>query len=171
MPAPSLERMCWRPRESSCEDSVAHLVRSLRTYARIRSLTTGTFNLIVKDRTAVRLSGAHSVQPDTHMCDPAVLETLQTYRAAKNPVNPLIPQNFHCFSTMGTAEQGSSKSEAGKLNGFIHGAWKSGPLGPRQALSLTRGFSPCELIRATVCAFRPLDRTKPRVKSLTPKAF
>ena len=59
--------MCWRPRESSCEDSVADLVRSLRTCARIRSLTTGTFNLIVKDRTAIRLSGAHSVQLDTQL--------------------------------------------------------------------------------------------------------
>jgi len=48
-------------------DRVAHLVRSLRTCARIRSLTTGTFNLIVKDRIALRLSGAHSVQPDTQL--------------------------------------------------------------------------------------------------------
>ena len=69
MPAPSLETMCWRPRQSLAKISfhsrcVAHLVRSSRTYARIRSLTTGTFNLIVKDRTAFRLSGAPSVQPD-----------------------------------------------------------------------------------------------------------
>ena len=61
--------MCWRPHESSREvslayDSVAHLVRSLRTNARIRSLTTGTFNRIVKDRIAFRLSGANSVQAD-----------------------------------------------------------------------------------------------------------
>ena len=38
---------------------VVYLVRSFRTYARIRSLTTGTFNLVVKDRIAFRLSGAH----------------------------------------------------------------------------------------------------------------
>ena len=31
---------------------VVYLVRSYRTYARIRSLTTGTFNLVVKDRIA-----------------------------------------------------------------------------------------------------------------------
>ena len=43
------------------------LVRSLRTYARIRSLTTGTFNLVVKDRIALRLSGAHSVRPNLFM--------------------------------------------------------------------------------------------------------
>ena len=34
----------------------------VRTYARIRSLTTGTFNRVVKDRIAFRLSGAFSVQ-------------------------------------------------------------------------------------------------------------
>ena len=39
---------------------VVYLVRSFRTYARIRSLTTGTFNLVVKDRIAFRLSGAPS---------------------------------------------------------------------------------------------------------------
>ncbi len=38
-------------------------MRSFRTCARIRSLTTGTFNQIFKDRIALRLSGAHSVQP------------------------------------------------------------------------------------------------------------
>ena len=69
MPAPSLERMCWRPRELSYENSVAHLVRSLRTCARIRSLTTGTFNQVVKDRIAFRLSGANSVQADCS-CSP-----------------------------------------------------------------------------------------------------
>ena len=44
--------------------TVVYLVRSYRTYARIRSLTTGTFNLVVKDRIAFRLSGAPSVQAD-----------------------------------------------------------------------------------------------------------
>ena len=94
--------MCWRLREFSCENSVAHLVRSLRTYARIRSLTTGTFNQVVKDRITFRLSGANSVRPDSHK-NPTVLETLQTYCAAKNPVNRGIPQNFHHFSTRGNA--------------------------------------------------------------------
>ena len=40
---------------------MAYLVRSFRTNARIRSLTTGTFNRVVKDRIAFRLSGAPSV--------------------------------------------------------------------------------------------------------------
>ena len=144
--------MCWRPRESSCEDPVAYLVRSLRTYARIRSLTTGTFNLIVKDRTAIRLSGAHSVQPGTHMCDPAVLETLQTYRAAKNPVNPRIPQNFHGISTVGIADQGSS-------TGHVETA--------ASAVQVERSSTAASCnLRATVCAFRSAD-----AKPLTPKPF
>ena len=41
-------------------DPVAYLVRSFQTNARIRSLTTGTFNRVVKDRIAFRLSGANS---------------------------------------------------------------------------------------------------------------
>jgi hypothetical protein len=55
---------------------VVYLVRSFRTYARIRSLTTGTFNRVVKDRIAFRLSGAPSVlgEPTTTV-NPTVLET------------------------------------------------------------------------------------------------
>jgi hypothetical protein len=34
-----------------------------------------------------------------HRWLPTVLETLQTYRAAQNPVNASIPQNFHAIST------------------------------------------------------------------------
>jgi len=72
-PTPSLERMCWRPhapksRGLSCEIA--------RIFTRAIPLTTGTFNLIVKDRTAVlrgqecprytfRLSGAYSVQNES----------------------------------------------------------------------------------------------------------
>ena len=40
-----------------------------RTYARFRSLTTGTFNLVVKDRIAIRQSGANSVQANPHKCE------------------------------------------------------------------------------------------------------
>ncbi len=79
-----------------------YLVRSFRTYARIRSLTTGTFNRVVKDRIAIRLSGANSgLDGLAARANPAVLETLQTYVAAQDPVNPRIPQNFHGFSTLG----------------------------------------------------------------------
>ena len=60
---------------------VVYLVRSFRTYARIRSLTTGTFNRVVKDRIAFRLSGAPSVLDGLNLAgeptsaNPAVLET------------------------------------------------------------------------------------------------
>jgi len=36
-------------------------------FARIRSLTTGTFNRVVKDRIAFRLSGANSVQANSSL--------------------------------------------------------------------------------------------------------
>ena len=79
-----------------------YLVRSFRTYARIRSLTTGTFNRVVKDRIAIRLSGANSgLDGLATRANPAVVETLQTYVAAQHPVYPRIPQNFHAISTLG----------------------------------------------------------------------
>jgi hypothetical protein len=42
-------------------------VRSFQTNARIRSLTTGTFNRVVKDRIALRRSGANSVQANSFL--------------------------------------------------------------------------------------------------------
>jgi hypothetical protein len=63
---------------------VVYLVRSSRTYARIRSLTTGTFNLVVKDRIAFRLSGAPSgLDGSAARANPAVLETHQPYSRRK----------------------------------------------------------------------------------------
>jgi hypothetical protein len=47
-----------------------------------------------------------------YMCIPTVLETLQTYCAAKNPVNRGVPQNFHHFSTMGISTWGQPPSLA-----------------------------------------------------------
>jgi hypothetical protein len=88
-------------------------VRSFQTNARIRSLTTGTFNRVVKDRIAFRLSGANSgLDGPATRADPAVLETLQTYLAAENPVNACIPQNFHVISTVGNW----GNADAGRLN-------------------------------------------------------
>ncbi len=40
--------------------------------------------------------------------NPTVLETLQTYRAAQNPVNASVPQNFHQISTSGGFESVAS---------------------------------------------------------------
>ena len=76
--------MCWRPLTPPLRGAAVYLVRSFRTNARIRSLTTGTFNRVVKDRIAFRLSGAPSVLDGlTTRVNPAVLETLQTYVAAQ----------------------------------------------------------------------------------------
>lgn len=98
--------MCWRPRELSCENSVAHLVRSLRTYARIRSLTTGTFNQVVKDRnripperrefspeghTQVRIHP--SSKPYKHT---ALRKTLSTH--APHRISTRFPQREFCWS-------------------------------------------------------------------------
>ena len=75
---------------------MVYLVRSSRTYARIRSLTTGTFNLVVKDRIAFRLSGAPSgLDGLAARANPAVLETLQTYSSRKT----LSIRTSHSIST------------------------------------------------------------------------
>ena len=103
---------------------VVYLVRSSRTYARIRSLTTGTFNRVVKDRIAFRLSGAPSVldglvfagEPTT--ANPAVLETLQTYVAAEtlstlasHRISTRFPQREDC-QNVATGEPRLEKSHA-----------------------------------------------------------
>ena len=59
MPTPSLERMCWRPSRPKPDGLSCEIAR---IFTRAIPLTTGTFNLVVKDRIALRLSGAHSVQ-------------------------------------------------------------------------------------------------------------
>jgi hypothetical protein len=91
---------------------VVYLVRSFRTYARIRSLTTGTFNLVVKDRIAFRLSGAPSVQANPHECESDCPRNLLNISSAPNPVNACIPQHFHVFFHNGSF----SGWAAGELN-------------------------------------------------------
>src|SRR5579863_6037879 len=77
---------------------VVYLVRSFRTYARIRSLTTGTFNRVVKDRIAFRLSGANSgLDGLATRANPAVLETLQPYSAAKIRSTSTVHRISRCF--------------------------------------------------------------------------
>jgi hypothetical protein len=103
--------------------ALANFVRSFRTCARIRSLTTGTFNLIVKDRIATRLSGANSVRQNLFVWD-RLSNPVESSKSSKahrqysdRPRNPSnIPcgenhcqcgpslaraQTFHMFSTMG----------------------------------------------------------------------
>src|SRR5271165_644532 len=90
-----------------------YLVRSYRTYARIRSLTTGTFNLVVKDRIAIRQSGANSVQANSHRANPTVLETLQTYwprKTLSTPASHRISTRFpHWESGSGCGDRGAHK--------------------------------------------------------------
>jgi hypothetical protein len=78
-------------------------------------LTTGTFNLIVKDRIASRLSGAPSVRTDSPEGNPYVLETFQPYRVSFSAVNPLQSQDFHLFCTMGSCHPGLEKRRRGEL--------------------------------------------------------
>jgi hypothetical protein len=98
--------MCWRPLTPPLRGAAVYLVRSFRTNARIRSLTTGTFNRVVKDRIAFRLSGAPSVLDGlTTSVNPAVLETLQTYVAAQTlstRASHRISTRFPHWRTLGT---------------------------------------------------------------------
>jgi hypothetical protein len=71
-----------------------YLVRSSRTYARIRSLTTGTFNLVVKDRIAFRLSGAPSVQANSHKCESDCPRNPTTIPCSAKPCQSAHPTEF-----------------------------------------------------------------------------
>jgi hypothetical protein len=77
-------------------------VRSYRTYARIRSLTTGTFNRVVKDRIAGRLSGANSVQSETHKCAFDRPRNLTNIRCGAKPCQrgrfTTFPRVFHSLT-------------------------------------------------------------------------
>jgi len=52
--------------------------------------TTGTFNLVVKDRIAFRLSGAFQSRLQPAYRPAAVLETRLTYRLPSRAVNPCV---------------------------------------------------------------------------------
>ena len=127
---------------------MAYLVRSFRTYARIRSLTTGTFNRIFKDRTTLRLSGAYSVQPDPHKCESDRPRNLLTIPFAQLTVNATPAQHFHLFSTRGSSTRGQPPSAVQSSKARLAGKlrtqpWKSGPSGPRPDSTENKGFSPC----------------------------
>src|ERR1700758_5435991 len=94
--------------------TVVNLVRSFRTNARIRSLTTGTFNRVVKDRIAFRLSGAPSVLDGrATRANPAVLETFQQYRSRKTLSTRAahrISTRFPHRETGGTGREGAGST-------------------------------------------------------------
>jgi len=111
--------------------TVVYLVRSSRAYARIRSLTTGTFNRVVKDRSTVRLSGAHSVQANSIYCELLIGQThrnesdcprnLTNIRCGAKPCQPMhptgFPDDFHIGKTCG-AGLGSFQPTADSSPGF-----------------------------------------------------
>ena len=87
---------------------MAYLVRFARISSRAIPLTTGTFNLIVKDRIAFRLSGALSVQGRVillkgSLClsSKLVKRNLVKLRVRAMGVNPLSTLDFHGISTLG----------------------------------------------------------------------
>jgi hypothetical protein len=137
---------------------VAYLVRSFQTYARNRSLTTGTFNRVVKDRIAIPPKRRRIQSSQTHTsASLTVLETLQTYRAAQSTVNACIPQNFHRISTMGNSGRRTRRTSGAKAR-LVDGLWavrlKPHPStswgarrygsSARQVPESTRQFQPCE---------------------------
>ena len=97
--------LCGRIRKKQEKFMVVYLVRSFRTYARIRSLTTGTFNLVVKDRIAVRRSGANSVQANPHKCEsdcPRNLTNILCFAKSCQPQHPTgFPDVFHIGNSPG----------------------------------------------------------------------
>ena len=68
----------WQTATAALENAAMDLSCEItRTCARVIHLTTGTFNLIVKDRIAFRLSGAPSVQ--NRLTTRANLPVLETF--------------------------------------------------------------------------------------------
>ena len=131
MPTPSARKGRDGDHSHPAKDAVAYLVRSFRTNARIRSLTTGTFNRVVKDRIAVRLSGANSVQANSHECESDCPRNLSTIPSALPAVNARNPQNFHVISTLGIwmadRQSGTSGAKARAILRLYRHDWKSCP--------------------------------------------
>ena len=92
-----------------------YLVRSSRTYARIRSLTTGTFNLVVKDRTAIRRSGAYSVQADPHKCESGCPRNPTNILCFAKPCQSAYPTEFPPLFHIGKRGSGSGGRGANQL--------------------------------------------------------
>jgi len=96
-PSPPLETTGWPPLAASLRKELprmVYLVRSLGFSPESFHLTTGTFNLVVKDRIAFRLSGAPSVQSK-----PAVTRARRSrpHKSAcpRNPIK-LLSALYHC---------------------------------------------------------------------------
>jgi len=108
--------ICWRPLQPPLRGTVAYLVRSFRTNARIRSLTTGTFNRVVKDRLAIRRSGANSVQAETHKCESDCPRNLTNIRCCARRCQRKrfteYPRDFHIGTQTGEGTLRGLKPES-----------------------------------------------------------
>jgi hypothetical protein len=137
---------------------VAYLVRSFQTNARIRSLTTGTFNRVVKDRIAFRLSGANSVQANSHKCESDCPRNLTNIRCCARPCQRKrpteFPLDFHNGNSGRAKRSGSETVHVGTAaigcpveqssTGF---PWKSGPSGPRQPSRESGALTPARTLK------------------------
>ena len=85
-----------------------YLVRSFRTNARIRSLTTGTFNRVVKDPNRLPPERRAFSSRRTHYeSESGCPRNLLTISSARNPVNLHIPQHLHMISTWAECRNGT----------------------------------------------------------------
>ena len=136
---------------------MAHLVRSFQTYARNRSLTTGTFNRIIKDRITIRLSGAYSVQPGTHLVRirPSSKPFKHTVRSI--PSQRMHPTEFPLDFHNGNSRMADRRADPEESK-------------PRIALIQTRsgmGLPPCKCWKAQGILGRARAEDKKLKKELT----
>jgi hypothetical protein len=131
-------------------------VRSFQTCTRNRSLTTGTFNQVVKDRIALRLSGAHSVQIGAHIGAPDCPRNLTniprsaTTSQRKRPTE--FPPDFHNRKKWSGGRlrppsraklDGTRGTQPAPIGTVTHPApWKSGPSRAASHSKRKEGVSP-----------------------------
>jgi hypothetical protein len=134
---------------------VAYLVRSFQTNARIRSLTTGTFNRIFKDRIAFRLSGANSVQIGLAQVLIRLSSKPYKHTSCAKPCQRKhfteYPRDFHSLEIRKNSVWcGGPESSIQGLMKIPIGAWKSGPFRAASGTTTTRASIPAAHERATV---------------------
>jgi hypothetical protein len=133
-------------------------VRSFRTYARIRSLTTGTFNRIFKDRITLRLSGAHSVQWISKEHGRGARATVRI-RLSSKPFKhtarnkPTSTQALHRISTRFPQRKNSRTADGRTETGFKASGLQSEALNP--CASITSGLNTAR--NGTLFRFAELD--------------
>ena len=149
-----------------------------RTCARVIHLTTGTFNLIVKDRKQDPPEGtAFSPERNHTSANPSVLETFQTYRAELLRVNPLCSQDFHLIFTLGSCyrlsrrrlgpcDSGTLKDSNARLPLELWAEIHSAPAhGTRQRKSSNLRKDHLEVVATNA---KPFEEPCPRIKTPWP---